>query len=104
MPSVSFLLYSADPNSYIFPGAIHEMMRSDRDRHVKILFSNMEPGARQQFLRKSTDTHNSRRTPFDYKSLMIYGATDFGIQGSSGRKTTIVPLEPGVEIRQESED
>ena len=76
------------------------MMRPDRDRHVKILLSNVEPGARKQFLRKATDTYSSRSTPFDYKSIMIYGATDFGIQESSGRKTTIVPLEPGVEIRQ----
>ena len=104
MPSVSFLLFSADSKSYIFPGAVHEMMRSDRDRHVKILFRNMEPGARKQFLKKPTNTHSSRRTPFDFKSIMIYGATDFGIQESLGRKTTMVPLESGVELRQASKN
>ena len=78
---------------------MHEHTRPDRDLHVKILLENVQPGAEQNFEKLSNDTHNTRNTPFDYKSIMIYGPFDFGIESSSGeRMRTIQPLEPGVDI------
>ena len=50
-----------------FSGAIHEMMRWDRDAHMKILFDNLQPGlGARNFGEKSLDTHVTFSTPFDW--------------------------------------
>ena len=78
---------------------MHEHTRPDRDLHVRILLENVQPGQEHNFQKVSNDTHNTGNTPFDYKSIMIYGAFDFGIETSSGsRERTIQPLKSGVEI------
>ena len=84
----------------VLQGATHEMMRADRDLHVKILFENIEPGFEQNFKKKGTDLYSTRDTPFDYDSIMIYGSRDYGVLDSNGqRMNTIQPLLQGVEIR-----
>ena len=76
------------------------MMRSDRNQFVEILFDNIQPGLEGNFQLKAFDTYNSRRTPFDWRSIMMYGPTDAGKLDTTGkRKTTIRPLAAGVEIR-----
>ena len=90
------------PSYWTISGAVHEHTRPDRDLHVRILLENVQPGQEHNFQKVSNDTHNTGNTPFDYKSIMIYGAFDFGIENSSGsRKRTIEPLKSGVEIRCE---
>ena len=80
------------------------MMRPDRNLYVKILHENIQEGSEQNFLKKGTDLYNTRDTPFDFDSIMIYGPTDYGtLDTSSGqRETTIQPLVSGVEIRLSS--
>ena len=79
---------------------MHEQSRPDRDFHVSILMENVQPGSEQNFRKESGDTHSGRGTPFDPQSIMIFGPEDFGIEdGMGGRKTTIQPLDPKVEIR-----
>ena len=79
---------------------MHEQSRPDRDFYVSVLMENVESRAQQNFKKASIDTHSGRGTPFDYDSIMIYGPTDFGIEGGNGeRKTTIQPLDPNVVIR-----
>jgi len=81
-------------------GAVHEQSRPDRDIYVSILLDNVEPGREANFRKKGSETFNSRNTPFDYQSIMLYPSDAFGKEdGSGGRKTTIQPLKPGVEIR-----
>ena len=81
-------------------GAVHEHTRPDHDLHVSVLLENVQPGQEHNFRKVTNDTHNARKTPFDYNSLMIYGPYDFGKEDSSGRsKRTILPLKSGVEIR-----
>ena len=86
---------SSDSNS---AGAVHEMMRPDRDRYVEIIFENIILGQESNFRRKTSGTHS---TPFDWGSIMMYGPTDAGKMDSEtgSRKTTIRPKVPGVEIR-----
>jgi len=81
-------------------GAVHEQSRPDRDHFVSILLENVQPGREANFRKKGNETFNSRNTPFDYQSIMLYPSDAFGREdGSGGRKTTIQSLEPGVEIR-----
>ena len=77
------------------------MSAPNRDSYVKILLENIEDGSERNFLKKGTDLYNTRNTPFDFESIMIYGPTDYGRLDNAGqRRTTIQPLVPGVEIRQ----
>ena len=77
------------------------MSAPHRDSYVKILLENIEEGSERNFLKKGTDLYNTRNTPFDFESIMIYGPTDYGSLDNAGqRRTTIQPLVPGVEIRQ----
>ena len=91
--------------TYTNSGAVHEQSRPDRDIYVSILLDNVEPGREANFRKKRSETFNSRNTPFDYQSIMLYPSDAFGKEdGSGGRKTTIQPLKPGVEIRQYIQD
>ena len=77
------------------------MMRPDRDSFVEIIFDNILPGQEGNFRRKTSGTHSTYDTPFDWGSIMMYGPTDAGQMDSETgiRKTTIRPKMPGVEIR-----
>ena len=80
-------------------GAVHEHSRHDRDLFVFILHSNIQPNALHNFRKVTNEAHSTRNTPFDPSSLMMYGPKDFGKMDSNGRRTTIEPVQPGVEIR-----
>ena len=67
---------------------------------MSILFDNIESKSKGNFDKKESSRYNTRRTPFDISSIMMYGPDDFGIKDSQGRrKRTIQPLQPGIEIR-----
>ena len=79
---------------------MHEQSRPDRDLYVSILLDNVQPGREANFRKKGPETFDTWNTPFDYQSIMLYPSDAFGKEDSSGgRKTTIQPLKPGVEIR-----
>ena len=81
-------------------GGAHEMMRRDRDLHVRILKHNLQRGSEKQFKIKDRPSYDTRRTPFDFQSVLMYGPTDFGQKISQGKfKKTIEPLRPEDEIR-----
>jgi len=81
-------------------GAVHEQSRPDRDLYVSILRDNIQPGREANFRKQEAETFNTRNTPFDYQSIMLYPSDAFGKEdGLGGRKTTIQSLKPGVEIR-----
>ncbi|KAJ8340227.1 hypothetical protein SKAU_G00348600 [Synaphobranchus kaupii] len=66
-------------------GFYHEQQRSDRDRHVCILYKNIIPGRAKNFRKIIT---NNLGTPYDYNSIMHYGRYAFSKNG----KPTIVPI------------
>ncbi|XP_076857914.1 low choriolytic enzyme-like [Brachyhypopomus gauderio] len=66
-------------------GFNHEQTRSDRDRHVQILYQNIIPGQAHNFRKIPT---NNLGTPYDYNSIMHYGRYAF----SKNRQPTIVPI------------
>ncbi|XP_051937224.1 high choriolytic enzyme 1-like [Hippocampus zosterae] len=72
-------------------GFQHEQNRSDRDRHVRINWENIDPVAALNFNKQDT---NNLNTPYDYTSIMHYGRTAFSGNG----KDTITPI-PDASVR-----
>ncbi|KAB5517280.1 hypothetical protein PHYPO_G00187830 [Pangasianodon hypophthalmus] len=66
-------------------GFWHEQNRSDRDKHVRILFQNVEPGHKHNFNKINT---NNLKTPYDYNSVMHYSRYAF----SKNQQPTIIPI------------
>ncbi|XP_026168281.1 high choriolytic enzyme 1-like [Mastacembelus armatus] len=55
-------------------GFNHEQCRSDRDKHIRVLLSNVKSGQEHNF--RKIDTLN-QGTPYDYDSVMHYGRLAF---------------------------
>lgn len=65
-------------------GFQHEQTRGDRDNYVTIKWRNIKPGMAFNFHQQQT---NNLNTPYDYSSIMHYGAKAFSINGQD----TIIP-------------
>ncbi|KAI5619737.1 nephrosin isoform 2 precursor, partial [Silurus asotus] len=65
-------------------GFHHEQSRSDRDKHVKILYNNIRPDKVDNFQIELT---NNLKTPYDYNSVMHFERYAF----SKSDQPTIIP-------------
>jgi len=81
-------------------GFFHEQSRYDRDDYITINWNNIKEGHEHNFRKETKQTSNNQDQPYDYGSLMHYGATEFGVSSSSGPKETITPKKNGVKIGQ----
>lgn len=63
-------------------GYIHMHNRPDRDKYVKILWKNIDPNWFNEFNRVDPSNFNHLGTPYDYQSIMHYGATAFTKNGA----------------------
>uniref|UniRef100_A0A8C3NWT1 Metalloendopeptidase n=1 Tax=Cyanoderma ruficeps TaxID=181631 RepID=A0A8C3NWT1_9PASS len=68
-------------------GFLHEHSRSDRDKHVKIMWEYISPADRPDF--KKFESSNNLGLPYDYSSVMHYGPYTFS---NTTGKATIVPI------------
>ncbi|XP_059204247.1 high choriolytic enzyme 1-like [Centropristis striata] len=66
-------------------GFNHELSRSDRDQHVRILLQNVISGEENNFNKVQT---NNLNTPYDYNSVMHFGRYAY----SWNRQPTIIPI------------
>ncbi|KAI5609625.1 nephrosin isoform 2 precursor, partial [Silurus asotus] len=66
-------------------GFEHEQSRSDRDKHVKILFDNIKPDEKDNFEKVNT---NNLNTPYDYNSIMQYDRC----ASSKNGQPTMIPI------------
>jgi hypothetical protein len=78
-------------------GFYHEQGRTDRDSFVTINWSNIQPGYENNFNKYTQTQINHLGTPYDYGSVMHYGAYDFAIDRSV---PTIIPTDPRASIGQ----
>ncbi|KAM3855963.1 astacin-like metalloendopeptidase [Vipera latastei] len=67
-------------------GFLHEQTRSDRDNYVKINLEYVAKGERGNFEKENT---TNLGLPYDYDSVMHYGAYDFS---NTAGKPTIIPI------------
>ncbi|NXX37929.1 ASTL metalloendopeptidase, partial [Tricholaema leucomelas] len=68
-------------------GFLHEHSRSDRDKHVKIMWDYISPHDRPDF--KKFENSRNLGLPYDYASVMHYGPYTFS---NTTGKATIVPI------------
>ncbi|KAL7831155.1 hypothetical protein SRHO_G00306570 [Serrasalmus rhombeus] len=66
-------------------GFHHEQCRSDRDKHIQILYQNILKGMQYNFDKINT---NNLGTAYDYGSIMQYASTAFSMNG----QPTMVPI------------
>ncbi|XP_026070982.1 high choriolytic enzyme 1-like [Carassius auratus] len=66
-------------------GFHHEQNRSDRDKHIRILFQNIIPQQEHNFKKRRT---NNLGTPYDYNSVMHYSRYAF----SKNNEPTMIPI------------
>ncbi|XP_076435235.1 protein SpAN-like [Babylonia areolata] len=62
-------------------GFQHEQTRPDRDRYVTIMKENIPPQLLYNFKKYSPDFLNTHDLPYDYLSIMHYGARAFSVNG-----------------------
>jgi len=65
-------------------GFFHEQSRTDRDTYVRIALENVQEGRENNFDSYSASQITAFGEPYDYQSVMHYGAYDFS---SNGQKT-----------------
>jgi len=73
-------------------GLYHEQSRPDRDNFVEILWGNIKGGMDFNFKKQRASNIDSLGTPYDYKSMMHYGAYGFG-----GGSMTIKTKDPAMQ-------
>jgi astacin len=77
-------------------GLWHEQSREDRDKYIKVLYENLQPGASINYGQQTYN--NDDAGVYDYGSIMHYPATGFSANG----KPTIETIPPGISIGQRS--
>lgn len=68
-------------------GFFHEQSRYDRDQYVRVNWNNICCNAARNFGIASADITTLLDQPYDYKSIMHYGETDFSNDRFNGLKT-----------------
>nr|XP_022335713.1 low choriolytic enzyme-like [Crassostrea virginica] len=86
-------------------GFNHEQSRDDRDRFVRIRTENIPQPLLFNFQRLPSSQVNSFGVPYDYRSVMHYGARDFSTNGQITVETldtnfqNIIGRSPGLSFR-----
>jgi hypothetical protein len=74
-------------------GLVHEQSREDRDKHVDVLWDNIEEPYRPQFQKMSASISMPVKGSFDFESIMLYDSSSFAIPGKfSMRKKDKTPF------------
>ncbi|XP_060084982.1 uncharacterized protein LOC132564343 [Ylistrum balloti] len=63
-------------------GFFHEQSRYDRDKYVEVRWDNIMDGKDRDFVAESRNILNTLDSPYDYGSVMHYGATTFSKNGN----------------------
>ncbi|KJH43252.1 astacin [Dictyocaulus viviparus] len=71
-------------------GFFHSQSRVDRDDEISIIVANIQPEFVDQFGKESAATNNNYGMPYDYGSIMHYGASS---ASRNGRNTMVAKQE-----------
>lgn len=78
-------------------GFVHEQSRPDRDRYVEVAWNEIEEKYRDQFeIVPEAWMEAERGSPFDFRSIMIYGPDAFAARPG---QATLRPRDPAQAIR-----
>ncbi|TQS45033.1 M12 family metallopeptidase [Cryptosporangium phraense] len=77
-------------------GRWHEHCRTDRDQYVSILWANIAPESRPNFLIQATGPEEG---PYDYESIMHYPRVAFSVNGERTLET-LQPVPAGLPVGQ----
>uniref|UniRef100_A0A183II73 Metalloendopeptidase n=1 Tax=Soboliphyme baturini TaxID=241478 RepID=A0A183II73_9BILA len=72
-------------------GFFHEQSRTDRDEYIKVIWTKIMPGAKDQFEKYDSRTVDQLNINYDYGSIMHYGPYAFSKNGEK----TILALKRG---------
>ncbi|OWF49562.1 Zinc metalloproteinase nas-4 [Mizuhopecten yessoensis] len=67
-------------------GFFHEQSRYDRDKYVEVRWENIMDGKDRDFVAESRNILNTLNAPYDYGSIMHYGAYTFSKNGNPALK------------------
>merc|ERR1719446_1859301 len=73
-------------SSCMLPDFFHEQSRTDRDTYVRIALENVQDDREGNFASYSASQITAFGEPYDYQSVMHYGAYDFS---KNGQKTIV---------------
>ncbi len=81
-------------------GFHHEQARLDRDKHIQVLWENIDEEFHPQFRKLPWYSEKLSGLPFDYSSIMLYPPTAFSIDGQSYTmiKTSGESYTPGQDL------
>ncbi|XP_057316011.1 hatching enzyme 1.2-like isoform X2 [Hydractinia symbiolongicarpus] len=68
-------------------GFYHEQSRPDRDKYIRILWNNINPNMKDNFLKRTYDDVDSLGSPYDYLSIMHYPKDGFAKRGTNTIET-----------------
>ncbi|GJQ74698.1 hypothetical protein Trydic_g21549 [Trypoxylus dichotomus] len=80
-------------------GFYHQQSSPDRDDYVEIVWENIQAGTENNFQKLGWDVVTTFDQPYDFGSVLHYGAYAFSANG----ERTIVTLDPEAEIGQRYE-
>ncbi|KAK1171832.1 meprin A, alpha (PABA peptide hydrolase), tandem duplicate 1 [Acipenser oxyrinchus oxyrinchus] len=72
-------------------GFYHEQSRSDRDDYINIWWNEVLPGMEHNFVKYDDSFITDQNTPYDYESIMHYGAYSFNKNSSIPSITAKIP-------------
>ncbi|XP_022907480.1 zinc metalloproteinase nas-13-like [Onthophagus taurus] len=77
-------------------GFYHQQSATERDDYVEIVWENIQSGTENNFAKHAADVITNFGEPYDYGSVLHYGAYAFSKNGEK----TIITLDPEAEIGQ----
>ncbi|XP_078617116.1 meprin A subunit alpha-like [Branchiostoma floridae x Branchiostoma japonicum] len=76
-------------------GFLHEQSRSDRDKHIKVLWDNIKTGRKANFKAAGVKGYTLLGLPYDTRSVMHYGPKAFSL---NRKLPTMVSRDPATRI------
>ena len=78
------------PLCLLFTGFWHEQSRADRDKNVEIVWNNINPAMKYNFMKYTLTQIQHLNAPYDTCSVMHYSGTAFSRVNINKRKFSLI--------------